>query len=137
MTLIKRNFPVFNNLTDFFDDDWLRWRGNDWMPAVNISENDKFYEIEMAVPGMKKDQFTVDLDGDLLTIKGEMKEESEKTEKNYTRREFNFKSFTRSFTLPENVARENIEAKYLDGMLKLMLKKTKKEVPAKKMVEIH
>jgi HSP20 family protein len=137
MTLIKRNFPVFDSLSDFFDDDWLRWKGSGWMPAVNISETDNSYEIEVAVPGMKKEDFTVDLEGNLLTIKGEVKKEEEEIKKNYTRKEYNFKAFSRSFTLPENVAMENIEAKYIDGMLKLVLKKTEVDVPPKKIVKIH
>ena len=144
MTLVKKNridFPWGMNLmSDFFDSDGFF--GKDWLalnktPRVNIEETDKFFKIELAAPGMKKDNFNVEVVNGILTISAEAKDEKEEKGKNYTRKEFNFESFTRSFTLPENVKEEKIDAEYKDGLLLLTLPKTEVKVPPKKMVEIR
>ena len=136
MTLIKHNWPT---LSDFFDDDWMKIRSNngDRSPAVNVVDNKDNYEIEVAAPGLKKDDFSVVIENGVLTIKGKTEKEEEEKKKNYTRREFSSMSFTRSFTLPENVEHEGIEAKCQEGVLKLTLKKTEKALPTKKEVAIH
>lgn len=139
MTLIKTRFPTWDNLSDFFDDDWLKARmtKNDWTPAVNVIDNEKNYEIEVAAPGLKKDDFNVVVENGVLTISGETKEEEEEKKKNYTRKEFSARSFSHSFTLPDNVMDEDVAAKYEDGILRLMLKKTDKKLPPKKRVMIE
>jgi HSP20 family protein len=129
MTLVKRNggLPVIDTLltdlwnTDkFFGDDFLQ---RPVLPAVNIKELDKGYEIEMAVPGFKKDDFKISIEKGMLTVCSERKEEKEEKKPNYTRREFVFNNFKRSFSLPEDVDDEKIKAEYKDGVLQLHLNK--------------
>ena len=128
MSLVKRtDWPRGNSLlADLFDNDrffaspWLSGRN---MPAVNIKENERNYEVELAVPGYDKKDFEISIDNGVLTVSGEKSEETEKKEDNYTRREFGFSSFSRSFNLPTNINEENIDAKYADGVLKLTIAK--------------
>ena len=108
------------------------------MPAVNIKENDKNYEVELAAPGYDKKDFNISLDHGLLTVSAEKREEKERKEDNYTRREFGFSSFSRSFNLPTNTDEEHIDAKYTDGVLRLVIDKkadtngkTRKEISVK------
>ncbi len=106
---------LFNNTTE------ERYQGD--VPAVNIKEeNDKFV-LEMAAPGMSKKDFHISLDDNVLTISSEKKEEKEEKNENYTRREFFYNTFSRSFTLPENVDAEKIKADYKNGILTLTLPK--------------
>ena len=121
-------FPVFE---EFFKP----W--NDWfekntlfgkmitLPPVNIIENEDSYVLSLAVPGFTKEDFTISLDGLILTISSVKEENREETEEKFTRREYNFYSFPRSFTLPEDVKPEFIDAKYQDGLL--MIKLPRKE----------
>ncbi|SRR5690606_25471224 len=104
----------------FFDSDWLKRRS---LPAVNVKESDKAYEIEVAAPGRSKKDFNITTENGVLTISSEAKEEKEQKEKGYTRREFSYSSFSRSFTLPENVKDDNIKASYADGILKIEIPK--------------
>jgi len=141
MSLIKRTnggfTPFRTMLSDFFDADDLtfnRLMKNESMPAVNISETDKSFQIELAAPGMEKKDFKVAVENGVLTISAEKKEEKEEKSRNFTRREFSFNSFSRSFTLPENVKQEDIKAHYEDGVLKLDL--AKKAVTVSKAKEI-
>ena len=128
MSLVKRSdWPIGNSmLTDLFDNDrvfnspWLSGRN---APAVNIKENEKNYEVELAAPGYDKKDFNISIDHGLLTVSAERREEKEEKEDNYTRREFGFSSFSRSFNLPTNTNEENIDAKYTDGVLKLTIAK--------------
>lgn len=102
-------------------------------PKVNIKETKDDYFVEMAVPGMKKDDFNIDLDNKVLSISTEYKEESENTEDNYTRREFGYASFKRTFSLPESIDDSKIKATYTDGILTIQLPKREeaKEKPAR------
>ncbi|MEP0984316.1 Hsp20/alpha crystallin family protein [Ekhidna sp.] len=137
MSLIKRDFPMLNNLTDFFDDDWLQTRfANDWTPAINVIENENNFEVEMAAPGMRKEDFHVTLENGILTISGTTEIENEENTRRYTRREFTTRSFTRSFTLPKNIDMDEMKAKYDDGILRLTIAKTEKETPDVKEVLI-
>lgn len=115
-----------------FADDFFRLRKN-WMPAVNIKDEKNSFEIDLAAPGLKKDDFNVKVENGMLCISAEMEETKEEAEAEYTRKEFSYRSFERSFALPENVDPENISATYKDGILKLVLKKlaTKEETPKK------
>ena len=137
MTLIKSNFP-WNDLSDLFDDRWLkaRYPNGDWSPAVNVIDNEGSYEIEVAAPGIKKEDFKVHIEKGLLTISGQTDNEKEEKNKNYTRKEFSSKSFARSFTLPDNINEEAVNAKYDNGVLKLTLTKKIKENPKKKEISI-
>lgn len=144
MSLIKRaDWPSLMNgpwLSDFFDNDryfdadWLRKQS---MPAVNVKESEKDFEIEVAAPGFSKKDFNVAIEKGVLTISSERKEEKEQKEKNYTRKEFSYNSFSRSFTLPENVNEEDIRASYMDGILRLnVAKKNMAQPVVKKAIEV-
>ncbi len=105
------------------------------VPAVNITDEKDEFKVSLAAPGLKKEDFKIDLDGNLLRISSEKEEKKEEKEKNYTRKEYNYSSFERSFTLPEDVVKEKIEAKYEDGVLKLVL--PKKEEAKKALISKH
>ena len=91
------------------------------MPAVNIIEHKDEYLVSLAAPGMKKGDFNIDVDGNTLTISSEKEESKEDKEKKFTRREYSYSSFRRSFTLPDEINKEKIDAKYEDGVLKISL----------------
>ena len=142
MKLIKRNddwgFPsvwedFFNN--DLFALSAMASRGAT-VPAVNINETDKEFELELAAPGLKKNDFKVNIDRNVLTVSTEKKEEKEEKDKNFTRKEFSYHSFSRSFTLPESINQEKIDAKYNDGVLKLVLPKKDEVIPKSKEIKI-
>jgi HSP20 family protein len=144
MTLVKKSeWPslISNSfLTDFFDgdkffdSDLLRNRS---LPAVNVRETDKNFEIELAAPGLNKKDFKVTAENGILTISSEKQEEKEQKEKDYTRREFSFSSFSRSFTMPENSNEDDIKANYEDGIFKLQIaKKVIGQPKAKKAIEV-
>lgn len=143
MALIKRSeWPLVSGswLNDFFDTDRFFdsdvFRGQS-VPAVNVKETDNAYEIEVAAPGLTKKDFNITVDNRMLTIASEKEETKEETEKNYTRREFSYTSFSRSFTLPENVKEEDVKASYEDGILKLSVpKKTITQPKLKKAIEV-
>jgi HSP20 family protein len=138
--LVKYNrFPTLRSMLDnFWSNDWMGddFPRKDRMPAVNVKETDTCYEIEVAVPGMKKEDFKIDVDNGVLTISAEQKEEKEKKEDNYTRKEFSYNSFSRSFSLPQNVNEDNIKAKYENGVLALTLDKAKEEKPKKREIPL-
>ena len=98
------------------------------MPKVDIIENEKAFELHVAVPGLSKEDFNIELNKNLLTISGERKLSSEKKDTNYHSIETQYGSFSRSFTLPENVDAEKINAKYNNGILELMVPKDEKKV---------
>lgn len=134
MSLIKRSdWPSLLRdswLSDFFDND--RYFDSDLLqrsvPAVNIVEKDKVFEIELAAPGLNKKDFDITVDKGVLTISAEKETQKEEKEENFTRKEFNYQTFSRSFALPEYVSDENIKANYENGILKL---EVVKKVPAK------
>jgi len=114
---------IFN---DFFKP-WNEWFDggllgrNINVPSVNISEHKDEFRISLAAPGLKKDDFKIDVDGNMLTISSEKEENKEEKEKKFTRREYNYSSFSRSFTLPDEINKEKIEAKYEAGVLHVSL----------------
>lgn len=125
---------LFPSVFDDFFKPWNEWFDNGGsltrtvtVPAVNVIENDQNYSVSVAAPGLKKEDFNIDLSGNMLTISAEKEEEKEEKEGKYNRKEYSYSSFSRSFTLPEEVNREQIDAKYEDGVLKLVLPK-KEEV---------
>lgn len=93
------------------------------VPAVNITENKDEFMVSLAIPGMKKEDFNIDIEGNMLTISSEKEESKEEKDEKYTRKEFNYSSFSRSFSLPDEVNMEKIDARYVDGVLKLSLPK--------------
>jgi HSP20 family protein len=129
-SLVKAN-EVFPTVFEDFFKPWNEWFDNSglWgkvmkMPAVNVTENKDNYLVSLAAPGMKKNDFKIDIEGDMLSISCEKEETKEEKEKKYTRKEYNYSSFSRSFTLPDNVTRGKIEATYEDGVLNLRLPKS-------------
>lgn len=139
MTLMKRTqaFPSIPSLLDnLWSRDWMDWSNlnfsdtNTTLPAVNVKENENEFNIELAAPGMKKEDFKINLDGNILTISSERKEEKEEKTDQYSRREFSYQSFQRSFTLPEYSAdREKVNAKYQDGILHINIPKREEARP--------
>ncbi len=143
MNVIKRKNNVsFPSIIDeLFKPDWLggveHFTGN--LPAVNLKEADANFTIELAAPGMKKEDFNVEIDHNVLSISSESQSEKEEEDNagKYTRREFNYSSFRRSFTLPESVNTENINATYENGVLRLTLPKNEEALPKpKRLIEI-
>ncbi|HTJ51431.1 MAG TPA: Hsp20/alpha crystallin family protein [Cyclobacteriaceae bacterium] len=134
-TLVRQNATLFPSLPslleDFFNRDWadstLANRNySTTLPAVNVRETNDNFIIDVAAPGMKRDEFKVELDNNVLTISSQHEEKDEQQDEtiNYTRREFNYQSFQRSFTLPEDkVEGEKISARYLDGILNITVPK--------------
>ena len=146
-TLVRQNATLFPSLPslleDFFNRDWadstLANRNySATLPAVNVMETNEDYLIDVAAPGMKRDEFKVELDNNVLTISSQREEKhvEQDESKNYTRREFNYQSFQRSFTLPENkVEGEKISARYVDGILHIIVPK-KEEAKLKPIKQI-
>ncbi len=116
------------------------YSGNDYMnqrftgaaaptvPDVNVVETEKDYRIELAAPGLDKKDFNIDLQNDILTISSEKKDESEEKDENFMRREFNYTSFRRSFTIPESVKSDDIKAKHENGILKVHIPKKEESI---------
>ena len=147
MTLVKfkkPRLPWYDTMfTDLLGTDRLLTNDlfleNKWVPAMNVKETDDRFDIEIAAPGFTKNDFEISIENGILRIEAEKKEEMEKKEENYTRREFNYNSFYRSFTLPENVNEEEmIDATYKRGILKLVLNKLHvDESTPKRVIEVH
>ncbi|MCX6258039.1 MAG: Hsp20/alpha crystallin family protein [Bacteroidia bacterium] len=110
---------------DFFGKDFLsnfrEWQTGVCTPAVNIIEGKEDFRIELAAPGLNKDDFRIDVDHRVLTISSEIEDEKKENDDNYMRREFSYKGFTRSFSLPESIDNEKITASQKDGILTLVI----------------
>jgi HSP20 family protein len=127
-------------MNEVFKPDWFGGMENfgNTFPAVNIRENERDFELEIAVPGKKKEDFNIEVDNNVLTVSLEDKKEDEVKEDNYTRREFSFSSFKRAFTLPETVNEEKINASYTGGILRFTLPKKEEALPKpKRLIEIE
>jgi HSP20 family protein len=138
MTLVTKTNPVLRNmfqtkswLPDSLGlmDEFFSNKEQHFIPAVNIHESEKSFSLEFKAPGYEKENFKVTLDNEVLTVSAEVSKEENVTEKNYSRREFVLNSFQRSFTIPETVNSEAMEAKYENGILRIFL--PKKEVTLK------
>ena len=138
MTLIRwhqRN-PLGDLMSNFFDNELGDFFGKRFTdPAANIIENADNFLLEIAAPGLKKDDFKINLENSILTISAEIENEKAEESKNYTRKEFHYGSFSRSFTLPKTINLEAIKADYQEGVLKVTMPKfeeakleTKKEI---------
>lgn len=152
MTNLLKHRPLISRFFDddangfprsFFDDErflsparmfntpYFRSKGEEMtIPAVNIKEHPKNFTVELAAPGFKKEDLKVNVEDGLLTISSEKKQESEEEKKGYSRKEFSYSSFSRSFSLPENADAESMKARFSDGVLKLTINK-KKQLPKK------
>jgi HSP20 family protein len=136
--LARRNqdttFPKL--FSDFFDKELLDWSNSNFsdtnttLPAVNIKDTKDDYIVEVAAPGMSKKDFKINLKDNLLTIASEKEHKNEDEEEGYTRREYSYQSFSRSFTLPDNIVdSDKITAKYEDGELKITIPKKEEAKP--------
>ncbi len=126
-----------NNFPSVFNDFMEPW--NDWfqeglknkaltMPRVNVTETKDSFNLDVAAPGLHKKDFKIDVEGNMLTISAQREENKEDKNESVTRREYNYSSFSRSFTLPDSVAEDKISAAYDGGVLKLTLPKTEKAI---------
>ena len=136
--LFPKKVERFPSLFEDFFKPWneflptgVNWGKTLTTPAVNITEDKDKFQVTVAAPGMKKTDFNIDVNGNLLTISSEKEEAKDESNQQYTRKEYSYSSFTRSFTLPEEVNKEKIDAVYEDGVLKLTLPKKEE---AKKLV---
>ena len=147
MALAKRTqndvLPGFSNGLLFKDlIDWPQvktYRSESNFPAVNVKETEKYFEVEVAAPGLKKEDFSIELENDVLSVSHLKKEEKKAEGENgrYTMKEFALKSFKRSFSLPENqIDSEKIEAKYQDGILNIVLPKKEEKKEKVKQIKI-
>lgn len=114
----------FDNTERFFEPDFIGGRMlTSSMPLTNITENNNAYTIELAAPGLSKKDFHIDIQDNILSISVEKEEETKTGDENYTRREYSYNAFSRSFNLPDSVKNEDIKAEYENGVLKLLLPK--------------
>jgi HSP20 family protein len=132
MTLVKfangqKNHAVNPFFSDVFDsilnDSFLSDKLASRVPAVNIAETENAFQIELAAPGLKKEDFKISLDKNVLSVSADNKTASVEEGKKYSKKEYNYNSFTRSFTLPETADHSKIEAVYASGILKLNVAK--------------
>lgn len=145
MTLVKFNSdaetPRFSTWLDRFFDDFdqsLKFNSKNLnAPAVNVQENEKFFLLEVAAPGLNKKDFNIDIEDGVLTISHSKETKEEEIKESYTRKEFSYNQFKRSFTLPENVDDKKIVAKYQDGVLHLEIPKIKEAAKTKKVIEVN
>jgi len=146
MTLVKfspekKNSALLPGFNDIFEsvigDTFFSDRRITSVPAVNISESAEAYQIELAAPGLKKEDFRVSVERDTLNITSQSSEENSAEGKTYNRREYSFAAFTRSFTLPESADAERIQASYTDGVLKLLLPKKEEAKAVSRQIEIR
>lgn len=141
MQLVRRSnrrLPVYPGLFNtLFNDNFWTWTtkeglnsGNGVVPAVNVKESDEAFDIELAVPGLKKTDFNIEVKDDVMTITAESQEKKEEKEKDqWTRREFTFNSFKRAFYLPDTVDAGKIKASYQDGILHIAVPKKEEAKP--------
>jgi len=127
MTLIKRHNPFLPSVNNFFDDifadDFEIFKKMQTIPSVNIAERPDDFYIELAAPGLTKENFDIDLDNNILTISCEKKDEKIDENTKFTKKEFSFSQFKRVFTLPDTADINKIDAQYVDGLLKVTIKK--------------
>jgi HSP20 family protein len=127
-------------MEDFWNNESLfdkaLFNGDSRVPAVNIKENEKNFEIEVAAPGFEKQDFQLNLEDNVLTISAESSRQNQEEKESFTRKEFSYTSFSRSFSLPETVKDEEIKAHYENGLLHLTLTKAER-VNQKKVIPIE
>ena len=137
MNLLKIQKPFFRSVLDDFvyNDDWDY---QTFIPAVNIIEEEDFFDIQLVAPGINKSNFIVEINDGVLTVSCDMKVSSKMDKKSFTRKEFGSNSFKRSFSIPENISEDKISAKYKDGILIVTLTK-KKNQPSetKKLIKVN
>lgn len=129
--------PFINSIFDnLFNDSFITDRLVTRIPAVNITETEREFLVELAAPGLQKSDFKINVDKNIISISVEKSEERTTEDKLYSKKEFSYNSFTRSFTLPEIVDHNNIEATYENGILKVKIGKKEEAVVAKRLIEV-
>jgi HSP20 family protein len=145
MTLVKFNnnkganalMPGFNDVFEsIFNDTFFNDRMTAHVPAVNIGETEGNYHIELAAPGLKKEDFKLNLERNNLTISVEQSADNQDNQKNYSKREYSYSSFVRSFTLPESADDSQIDATYTDGILRINIAKREEARTLRRQIEI-
>jgi HSP20 family protein len=139
-TLKKNELPsIMNWMDDFWNSDRFfgdRLVSKDLFPAVNVKDRESSYEIELTAPGLRKEDFNIHIENGVLSISSESsKEEEEKNEK-FTRKEFQYNAFSRSFSLPDNAKEDDLKALYENGLLKVTIAKKQIESPKRKQIEV-
>jgi HSP20 family protein len=146
MTLVKFNadkrnngalLPGFNDVFDsIINDTFFNDRMVTRVPAANISESENHYHVDLAAPGLKKEDFKISLDRNVLNVSVEQQSENNDVQKNYSKREYSYSSFVRSFTLPDSANAESIEAAYENGVLKIDIAKREEAKNVRRQIEI-
>ncbi|MBL1411117.1 Hsp20/alpha crystallin family protein [Sphingobacterium faecale] len=124
---------VFDNL---FNDSFISDRLVTRVPAVNITETTEAFAIELAAPGLQKTDFKINVDKNIISISVDKVEESVSDDKLYSKKEYSYSSFSRSFTLPETVNYSDIDAAYVDGVLQVKIGKKEEAIVAKRLIEV-
>ena len=124
---------VFDNL---FNDSFISDRLVTRIPAVNITETTEAFAIELAAPGLQKSDFKINVDKNIISISVDKVEESVSDDKLYSKKEYSYSSFSRSFTLPETVDYSDIDAVYVDGVLQVKIGKKEEAIVAKRLIEV-
>lgn len=129
--------PGFDGVFDsIFNDTFFSDRMMTRVPAVNISESKDHYHVELAAPGLKKEDFKLSLDSNVLSISVEQSQQENKEDRNYNKKEFSYSSFVRSFTMPDAADENGIEAKYTDGVLCIDIPKREEAKIQSRQIEI-
>jgi HSP20 family protein len=146
MTLVKFNsdkrndassLPGFSDVFDsIFNDTFFNGRMVTRVTAANISETEDHFHVELAAPGLKKEDFKISLERNVLSVSVEQQNQNNDVQKNYSKREYSYNSFVRSFTLPESANAESIEAVYMDGVLKIDIAKREEAKAIRRQIEI-
>ena len=142
MAIIKSNqanYPsIFNGLFEnlpFFESEFFNMSK---LPATNVKETETAFHVELAVPGFKKEDIKVNVEEDVLSVSAEIKAEKDEKDEKFTRKEFSYSSFNRKFQLPSNINKDQIEAKYENGILNLKINKLDIKAPSKNtQISIH
>ena len=136
MLVRKTDYPFFPTLVDDIFRDFSK--SNSTLPAVNIKEDNTSFSVEVAVPGLSKEDININVENNVLTISSEKKVQNEEIKENYTRKEYSYQSFKRSFNLPKDIVDSDaIAANYNNGELIITVPKVEKVVPKTKMIEIQ
>lgn len=139
MSLIKYHHPINSLVDQFFNHNIGDFVGSDFVknqPLVNIIESDKFFRVDLAAPGLEKEDFNVTIEKDQLLISAEKEKTKLNEGEKFTRREFGYHKFQRSFNLSEKVNKEAVEANYENGVLSIKLPKTEAAQIIKRNIEI-
>lgn len=149
LTRRDENKPATRNMFSGFFSDIDRMFENDMflmpmhlnrfgnMPAANVRETEKEYAIELAVPGMKGDDFEIEVDENMLVVSCQREEDTKEDKEGYTRREYNYSSFSRSFRLPETIAEDKIKAQYTNGVLHITVPKAEPKAQRRKRINVE